>query len=109
MKRLLPFLCVVLLVILGGCGSKQVTVGSKVRFVNMAQTNNNIAIHSNGAGEGICHEDQPCGGDQALPSVIAPNMAYEQTAKTAGNPFSWYCHQPGPDLNQGNPFLQVVN
>jgi cysteine-rich repeat protein len=87
----------------------KVTVGSKVRFVNMAQTNNNIAIHSNGAGEGICHEDQPCGGDQALPSVIAPNMAYEQTAKTAGNPFSWYCHQPGPDLNQNDPFIQVVN
>jgi cysteine-rich repeat protein len=94
---------------LNNTNPEKVTVGSKVRFVNMAQTNNSIAIHSNGAGEGICHEDQPCGGDQALPSVIAPNMAYEQTAKTPGNPFSWYCHQPGPDLSQGNPFLQVVN
>jgi cysteine-rich repeat protein len=88
----------------------KITVGSKVRFVNMSQiANTNIAIHSEGAAEGICHEDRPCGGDQALPSVIAPNMAYEQTAKTAGNPFSWYCHQPGPDLGMGDPYLQVVN
>jgi hypothetical protein len=36
-------------------------------------------------------------------------MAYEQTAKTAGNAFSWYCHAPGPDLGNGDPFLQVVN
>jgi len=92
----------------------KITVGSKVRFVNMAQTPNTaIAIHSNGATEGICHEAQPGGncpaGDNAGPATINPNEAYEQTAAVAGGAFSWYCHQPGPDLGTGDPFLQVVN
>jgi len=95
----------------------KITVGSKVRFVNMAQTANTaIAIHSNAAGpsEGICHEAQPntngCpNGDTAGPATINPNEAYEQTATAAGAPFSWYCHSPGIDLGNGDPFIQVVN
>lgn len=92
----------------------RITVGSKVRFVNMAQTPNTaIAIHSNGPAEGICHEAQPGGncpaGDTAGPATINPNEAYEQTAAAAGGAFSWYCHSPGPDLNAGNPTIQVVN
>ena len=31
-----------------------------------------------------------------------------QTAAVAGNKFSWYCHAPGPDLGNTNPFIQVV-
>lgn len=88
----------------------KVTVNTKVRFVNMAQiAGTMIAIHSNGAGSGICHEAQPCMNDQANPATIAPNAAYEQTAKVAGNAFSWYCHSPGQDLGNGDPFIQVVN
>lgn len=92
----------------------KVTVNTKVRFVNMAQTpNTNIVIHSNGDAQGICHENRPGGAcpaaDTTLPAQIGPNEAYEQTALTAGGPFSWYCHSGGIDNGNGDPFIQVVN
>ena len=85
----------------------KVTVGSKVRFVNMSP--GTIEIHSNGAGEGICHENQPCNGDPATPGTLNTNDVYVQTAKSAGGAFSWYCHAPGPDLGGQDPYIQVVN
>jgi len=84
-----------------------VSVGTKVRWLSMAATATEvIAIHSGGSAEGICHEAQPCNGDPATPNTLAPNDVYEQTAKTAGGPFSWYCHTPG---NDPGTKLQIVN
>lgn len=86
----------------------QISVGSKIRWLNTG-TAGDIVIHVDGAGqaEGICHENQPCNGDAAAPAQFGPNAAYEQTAKTAGGAFNWYCHAPGPTV--GNLYMQVVN
>jgi cysteine-rich repeat protein len=89
----------------------QVTVGSKVRFLSMAATPQQIiAIHSNNPVTGICHEAQPgvngCpAGDQATPNTLAPNDVYEQTAVATGT-VKWYCHTPG---NDNGDTIQVVN
>ena len=71
------------------------------------ETTGNIVIHSNGSAEGICHENIPCNGDNALPAQFGPNAMYVQTAKTAGGAFTWYCHSPGPTVN--NLSLTIVN
>ncbi len=76
-----------------------VTLGTKVRFVNMGPTGS-LIIHSNGNG-GIAHQDT------AAP--IAPNAAYEQVTSSvtdAADPNNWYCHAPGPQA--GNTIAVVA-
>jgi hypothetical protein len=75
-----------------------VAVGTKVRFLNM--TTQTIVIHSNGGNDGINHQDL---------AGMPPNGIYEQTLSGTGTPqFSWYCHSPGPDLNNNDPFIKAV-
>ena len=76
-------------------GTVNVTVGSKVRWLNKATSN--VTIHIAGNASGFQHQADP---------GTAPNAAYEQTATTAGAAFSWYCHAPGPTVN--NLLLRAV-
>ena len=65
------------------------TIGSKIRFLNGA-TAGNITIHVNNNGNGVDHQPDP---------GSAPGVAYEQTITGApGNAFEWYCHDPGPQV-----------
>jgi len=81
----------------------KVKVGTKVHFLNNFGAA--IIIHSNGGAEGIDHEGQ---GNAANIPNTADNDFYERTATTAGNAFSWYCHNNNDD-NANDPFLQVIN
>ena len=73
-------------------GTINVTIGSKLRFVNKAATADNITIHvDNGGGNGVPHQADP-GSPQ--------NMAYERTLTgTPAGLIGWYCHAPGPTVN----------
>ena len=76
-------------------GTKNVTVGTKVRFVNKSATDN-ITIHVQGVPNGsptygVTHQPDP---------GSAPGTAYEKTINAAGTtPIEWYCHAPGPSVN----------
>jgi hypothetical protein len=75
-----------------------VRVGTKVRFLNM--TTQTIIIHSNGGNDGINHEDN---------AGMPPNGSYVQTlSSTTDAKFSWYCHAPGPDMGNANPFIAAL-
>lgn len=77
-------------------GTTNVTIGTKVRWMNKATSN--ITIHVDANQNGIAHQPDP---------GSAPNTAYERTV--TGNPgaaFSWYCHAPGPNVS--NRLLQAV-
>ena len=66
-----------------------VTVGTKVRWLNKATSN--VTIHIGPNANGLSHQADP---------GSAPNTAYEQTV--SGNPganISWYRHAPGPTVN----------
>jgi hypothetical protein len=67
-----------------------VTVGTKLRWLNKATQS--ITIHVNGNDNNVAHQPDP---------GSAPNAAYEQTigGTTAGRTFTWYCHAPGPTVN----------
>jgi plastocyanin len=77
-------------------GTIQMTVGSKIRFLNTA-TDDNITIHVDNGGNantapGVPHQSDP---------GSAPGTAYERTITgLAGGDgtFSWYCHAPGPNV-----------
>ncbi len=70
-------------------GTTNITVGTKVRWLNVA-TSGNITIHSNGAAAGCPHQADP---------GMSPGNAYECTITTVTSPFTWYCHAPGPNVN----------
>ena len=77
-------------------GTVPVTVGTKVRWLNKAAAN--LTIHIGGNTNGFAHQPDP---------GSAPNAAYEQTVTgTPGGPITWYCHAPGPTVN--NLLLQAV-
>lgn len=68
-------------------GTTNVTVGTKIRWLNKATSN--VAIHINGGLNGLSHG--PNNGH-------APETAYEQTVNGTGQT-TWYCHAPGPTVN----------
>lgn len=79
-------------------GTVRVTTGTKVRFLNKAA--DNITIHIGGdtgnARTGLNHQPDP---------GSATDTAYEQTMTGIGM-VSWYCHAPGPTVN--NLLIQGV-
>jgi hypothetical protein len=76
-------------------GTTNVTYGTKVRFLNEADTN--ITIHVDDGGPyGVPHQPDP---------GSPPDMAYEKvvtepTQTPTIQQFSWYCHQPGPNVGK---------
>jgi hypothetical protein len=77
-------------------GTINVIANTKVRWRNAATAN--ITIHVNGNQNGVAHQPDP---------GSAPNTVYEQTITgNPGNAFSWYCHAPGPTVN--NLLLRAV-
>jgi plastocyanin len=78
-----------------------VKVGTKVRFLN--KTADDLSIHSGGP---IPHLGQ-AGAPAGQPATTAVDGAYEVTVAAAGTA-SWYCHAPGPNLQDANPSVIVV-
>lgn len=78
-------------------GTVNVTIGTKIRWLNTATSN--VTIHvGGGTANGVNHQADP---------GTAPNAAYEQTVSgTPAGTISWYCHAPGPTVN--NRLLQPV-
>jgi cysteine-rich repeat protein len=77
-------------------GTINITVGSKLRFVNKAASN--VTIHMGPEINGLQHQPNP---------GSAPNGVYEQTITgTPAGTIGWYCHAPGPTVN--NLRLQPV-
>jgi hypothetical protein len=74
--------------------TKSVTVGTKVRFVNKATDNITIHVESTTQGGptyGVTHQPDP---------GSLPGAAYEKTINASGTtPIKWYCHAPGPTVN----------
>lgn len=76
-------------------GDTNITYGTKIRFLNKATTN--ITIHVDDGGPyGVPHQPDP---------GSAPDTAYEKVITApAQTPtvqqFSWYCHQPGPNVGK---------
>jgi len=80
-----------------------IRVGTTVRFFNKSQTLP-LEIHSNNTGA-IPHQGQVGGEDDP---VTEPQTAY--TKVLGGNPggiVNWYCHSPGPDMNDKNPIIAI--
>ncbi len=77
-------------------GTINITVGSKLRFLNKAASN--VTIHMAPEINGLEHQPNP---------GSAPNGVYEQTVTgTPADTIGWYCHAPGPTVN--NLRLQPV-
>ncbi len=76
-------------------GTVNVTIGTRVSFLN--RSSSDISIHVNSNANGILHQ-----------SVASPpNASYEQTMiGSPGSPFAWYCHSPGPTV--GDRLLRAV-
>jgi hypothetical protein len=76
-------------------GDTNITFGTMIRFLNKA--NDNITIHVDDGGPyGVPHQPDP---------GSAPNTAYEKvvtepTQTPTLQQFSWYCHQPGPNVGK---------
>jgi cysteine-rich repeat protein len=77
-------------------GTLNMNVGTKIRWLNKATSN--VTIHVNNNGNGVSHQPDP---------GSIPDAAYEETLTgNPGNAFQWYCHDPGPTVN--NRLIQVV-
>jgi len=77
-------------------GTINVTLGSKLRFLNNATEN--ITIHMQGFPQG---NPLPQGLDHQPDPGSTPATAYEQTLDvggTLGRMAQWYCHDPGPTV-----------
>lgn len=81
-------------------GLTRIAVGTKVRMVNKGTAP--VIFHSDGGARGVPHQDTN--------TTTAVNAAYERTIMSAGDPFGWYCHSPGPNPNQpaGNIVVGIV-
>lgn len=75
--------------------NRMVTVGTKVRFLNAANTP--LQIHVDGGVPGVAHQE----------AAMANGQAYVQTPAAVGSGvIGWYCHAIGPVVD--NLKLQVV-
>jgi cysteine-rich repeat protein len=73
-----------------GNNAMRITNGTKVRFLNAGTSG--LIIHSGGGQYGVPHQD--------INTTTAVNSAYERTVQGAdGGNFEWYCHSPGPQVN----------
>lgn len=76
-----------------------VTIGTKLRWLNNPTNTSNLSIHTDANTNGIYH--------QATDPGSAPGQIYETTVTgTPSTSVRWYCHSPGPTANN---FIQPVN
>ena len=76
-------------------GNTNVTYGTKVRFLNKANTN--ITIHVDDGGPyGVPHQPDP----GSAPDTAYEKVVTEPTQTPTVQQFSWYCHQPGPNVGK---------
>jgi plastocyanin len=78
-------------------GTINITVGTKVRFMNTSTTTTgtDFNIHADGNSYGCGHQDT------SLRTLAGD--AYECTIQNAdGASFTYYCHAPGPNLGSNN-------
>jgi hypothetical protein len=74
-----------------------ITVGTNIVFANMAGFT--LVVHSNGATDGVLHED--------LTGITNGQTYEQQLTGSATGLFSWYCHSPGPDNGTSDPFIKA--
>lgn len=80
-------------------GTVTASIGTKLRWLNLPTSTINISIHTDSNPYGVFH--------QATSPGSAPGIAYEATLTgTPGAAFRWYCHAPGPVVNN---YIQPVN
>lgn len=86
-----------------GVPNVEIRVGTMMRF-KAGDTIPNLVIHSNGAGQGVPHQQQ---GADNTPDLALGDVYSKMSGPTVGN-FDWYCHTPGPNLGGANPRITVV-
>jgi len=86
-----------------GVPNVEIRSGTMMRF-KAADQINNLVIHSNGAGQGVPHQQQ--NGDNT--PDLQQGQVYQKMSGPGVGDFDWYCHTPGPNLNAANPRIRVV-
>lgn len=80
-------------------GTVTVKIGTKLRWLNNPTNTLNLSIHVDSNPYSVFHQPTFPGS--------APGAVYEQTVTgTASGSFRWYCHSPGPTVNN---LIQPVN